>query len=323
MSANPPGPPPDWRLPAGVDRGLWDYLHSRVMAAGYDGQTRPAGLAAADLAVCARVFARPGPLVDVGCGTGRLAVHFAAAGFPCTGVDLSAEMLDRARSNATAAGAEVAWVAANIVDLAPLPPCSFDYAACLFSTLGMVRGAGHRAAAVAAMHRVLRPGGRLVLHAHNRYFRGLGRGRVVGQLARTLAGRPTAGDVTMPQAYAGAPLTLHHFTRRGLTRSLAAGGFRADELLAVGPAGDTRPAARWGDPTRAYGFIAVATRGRVLTRPSPPAAYPVGRRRRVLPDLRVAGRSSGRPGPPPRTPPAGRSWTGPARPPAEPSGHCL
>ena len=28
----------DWELPPGTDRGLWDYLNSGEMAAGYDAQ---------------------------------------------------------------------------------------------------------------------------------------------------------------------------------------------------------------------------------------------------------------------------------------------
>ena len=31
---------PDWQLPPGVDRGLWDYLHAGEMVAGYDEQMR-------------------------------------------------------------------------------------------------------------------------------------------------------------------------------------------------------------------------------------------------------------------------------------------
>ena len=30
---------PDWQLPPGVDRGLWDYLHSGEMVSGYDEMT--------------------------------------------------------------------------------------------------------------------------------------------------------------------------------------------------------------------------------------------------------------------------------------------
>ena len=54
--------------------------------------------------------------------------------------DLSEEMLNKARENAAAAGADVSFVDANLVDLAGVPDRSFDYAACLFSTLGIIRG---------------------------------------------------------------------------------------------------------------------------------------------------------------------------------------
>ncbi len=235
---------PDWQLPPGVDRGLWDYLHSRDMVAGYDAQMRASPLAAADVAFCERAFPTPGRLLDLGCGTGRLAVHFARKGFDCVGVDLSPEMLAQARANADAAGVRVDWVAANLVDLAGLPDATFDYAACLFSTLGMVRGDENRQAAVAAMRRVLKPGGRLVLHVHNRHFRGLGwRGL-------------WAGDLTMPQAYAGAPLTLHHFTRREAVRLLADGDFRVTRAEAVGVSGEPVTWAAW---RRAYGWLIEAT----------------------------------------------------------------
>ena len=239
---------PDWQLPAGVDRGLWDYLHATDMVAGYDEQMRASPLAAADVAFCDRAFPTPGKLVDLGCGTGRLCLHFAAKGYDCAGVDLSDEMLARAR----AANPNVSWLKANLVEFAELPPASFDYAACLFSTLGMVRGADNRAKVIANAFRLLKPGGRFVLHAHNRFFRGLGWKRVLGQRLRTWLGRPTAGDITMPQAYGGAPLTLHHFTRREIVRLLEAASFAVREVMAVGI--DGNPAAG----SRVYGWL-VAT----------------------------------------------------------------
>ena len=39
-----------------------------------------------------------GPVLDVGCGTGRLAIAMAEAGLDVTGLDVTPEMLDRARS---------------------------------------------------------------------------------------------------------------------------------------------------------------------------------------------------------------------------------
>lgn len=220
---------PDWQLPAGVDRGLWDYLHAADMVAGYDEQMRASPLAGADVAFCERAFPTPGRLVDLGCGTGRLCVHFAGKGYDCVGVDLSDEMLAKARES----GARVEWVKGNLVDLAALSAVSFDYAACLFSTLGMVRGAENRAKVVANAFRLLKPGGRFVLHAHNRFFRGLGTKRVLAQRWKTLTGSSSAGDITMSQAYGGAPLTIHHFRFGEVIGLLRRAGFQLHAYMAV------------------------------------------------------------------------------------------
>jgi SAM-dependent methyltransferase len=238
---------PDWQLPPGVDRGLWDYLHSGEMAAGYDAQMAASPLAAADARYCEEWFPEPGRLIDLGCGTGRLAVHFARKGYDCVGVDLSDAMLAVAAANAAAAGVRVGWAKANLVELGGVPDESFDYAACLFGTLGMVRGADHRLIAAGHAYRVLRPGGRLVLHAHNRWFRRLGRARF-----RT-------GDLTMPQAYAGAPLTLHHFSRREAVGLIETAGFRVLDVRPVGEAGRL-PAAWWLPAVRAYGYLLAGER---------------------------------------------------------------
>ncbi|MFO0795984.1 MAG: class I SAM-dependent methyltransferase [Gemmataceae bacterium] len=224
---------PDWQLPPGVDRGLWDYLRAADMVAGYDAQMAASPLARADIAFCERAFPTPARLVDLGCGTGRLSVHFAAKGYDSVGVDLSEPMLEQARANAAAAGVSCDWKAANLVELGDLPDGSFDYAACLFSTLGMVRGADNRAKVVANAFRLLKPGGRFVLHVHNRFFFGLGWREVWRQRWRTLLGHPGAGDVTSPQAYSGGPLTLHHFTRRGAVRLLGEAGFRVLDVRTI------------------------------------------------------------------------------------------
>ena len=241
---------PDWQLPVGVDRGLWDYLHATEMVADYESQIGDNPLATADVKICERVFDKPGALIDLGCGTGRLARHFATRGFRVTGVDLSDAMLAEARKLPN--GKDVNWVNTNLVSLEPFDPASFDWAACLFSTLGMVRGRANRLTALTSISRVLRPGGKLVLHAHNRYYAGLGTRRVLRQRLLTAFGQSSAGDITMPQSYGGATLTLHHFTRDELQHALNAAGFHVDEMLTVDDAG------RVGQGS--YGFVAVATR---------------------------------------------------------------
>jgi SAM-dependent methyltransferase len=118
----------------------------------------------------------------------------------------------------------------------------------------MVRGAENRRQVIANAFRLLKPGGRFVLHAHNRFFRGLGWKRMLGQRVKTLLGRADAGDITMPQAYAGAPLTLHHFTRREVIGVLEESGFVVTEVLAVGE--DVREA----KGARVYGWLILAER---------------------------------------------------------------
>jgi hypothetical protein len=107
---------------------------------------------------------------------------------------------------------------------------------------------------VANAFRLLKPGGRFVLHAHNRFFRGLGWKRVLGQRVKSLLGRADAGDITMPQAYGGAPLTLHHFTRHELVRMLQDAGFAVREEMAIG---DDGKAAKG---SRVYGWLILGER---------------------------------------------------------------
>ncbi len=240
-------PIPDWQLPPGVDRGLWDYLHSGDMVAGYDEQMAASPLAQADVAFCERWFPTPGKLLDMGCGTGRLCLHFANKGYECVGVDLSEEMLLRAQAHPwqRVGLGSCLFLKGNLTELTELPEASFDYAACLFSTLGMVRGAENRAKVIANAFRLLKPGGRFVLHVHNRYFRGLGWRNW------------RASDITMSQAYGGAPLTLHHFSRGESLHLLLDAGFKLNDVRAVGIDGKCA-----GRPTvlRAYGYLIAAHR---------------------------------------------------------------
>lgn len=250
-------PTPDWRLPDGVDRGLWDYMHGRELAAEYDAQMSAAPLAALDVAFAEEHFGPPGRLIDLGCGTGRLLDRFAARGFRCTGVDLSHEMLARATPTH-------GLVRDNLTDLASVRDGVFDYAACLFSTLGMVAGSHHRRRALRSVHRILRPGGVFVLHAHNRdrqlALRG-GRLWWLRDRLRAVAGSPRAGGRTMPQHYAGAALTLHLFGRSELRRGLAAAGFLVKEIRPIRARLDRPPGVvRWLPSLRACGFMAAAVK---------------------------------------------------------------
>ena len=62
-----------------------------------------------------------GPLLDVGCGTGRIAFALARQGIPVTGIDASQPMLDRAQARAGREGVgsnQIQWRQADITEMA-------------------------------------------------------------------------------------------------------------------------------------------------------------------------------------------------------------
>jgi len=253
-------PIPDWKLPPGVSRALWDYLHDAELARGYDAALAGTPLLEVDLRFVAQHCPRPGRLLDLGCGTGRLLLPFAERGYRVLGVDLSAEMLRVVGTKATAAGLAVDGLQANVVELGMLADGSFDYAACLFSTLGMITGAAQRQQAVREVRRVLKPGGVFVLHVHNRWFSmwdPIGRRWLLGDLLRQLRREPTAGDRGVTEGgWAG--LTLHHFTRREVRQLLTANGFAIARVQPVGLSAGTLRAPWWCPGLRAYGYLVAA-----------------------------------------------------------------
>lgn len=70
-----------------------------------------------------------GSVLDVGCGTGRHSIELARRGYAVTGVDLSDEMLARARKASTAAGLNVEWIHADASRFSL--PKRYDGAICL------------------------------------------------------------------------------------------------------------------------------------------------------------------------------------------------
>lgn len=94
-------------------------------------------------------------VVDVGCGTGNVAIQAAQAGARVTGVDLTPEMLARAGAGARAAGVELTLVEGDAEAL-PLPDRSADVVVSAFGCMFAPR----HAMAAAEILRVLRPGGR-------------------------------------------------------------------------------------------------------------------------------------------------------------------
>lgn len=255
-------PPADWQLPTGVNRGLWDYLNSRSVAQNYDAALAGSALLSADESFVLRHCPTPGRLIDLGCGTGRLLLAFAKRGYRVLGVDLSREMLSVARNKAAAEGVAVDLLQANLAELDCVADASCDYAACLFSTLGMLTGAAVRRQVVRHVFRVLRPGGRFVLHVHNRWFNAWdpeGRRWLVGSLLKSLRGNETAGDREMPVHQGVAGLTLHLFTRREAIRLVEDAGLHVVDVRQLGLThGGELKSPGWLGWLRGYGYLLAA-----------------------------------------------------------------
>jgi SAM-dependent methyltransferase len=255
--------PPSWRLPRGVNASLWRYAHSPRLAAEEDDYFAGHPLFEADRRAVDERFVEPGPLVDLGCGVGRHALRFAARGFPVAAVELSGPMLRVVGEKAARAGVDLLRVRANLCDLGCFPDATFAYALSLFSTLGMIRGREARRRALGEALRVLRPGGRLALHAHNVWLNlrdPQGRLWLLGQLGRALLHQDDLGDRRM--TYRGIPDMEVHLYRWGELRSdIRAAGFRIDEVLPI-DAVQSRPiAAPWlVHRLRAGGWIVFASR---------------------------------------------------------------
>lgn len=138
--------------------GYWDrradsYQHDQESQAG----------AAEYAAEWARIWrsALPKPhadVLDVGTGTGHVALTIAELGHRVTGVDLAEQMLAKAQHNAAARGLEVCWVVGDAV--AP------DFAEASFDAVSgryLVWTLREIDRALRNWHALIRPGGRLAL----------------------------------------------------------------------------------------------------------------------------------------------------------------
>jgi SAM-dependent methyltransferase len=254
--------PATWQLPPGVTRPLWEYLHDPDLARRYDEQLAGTPLLVVDLAFVREHCQPPGRIIDLGCGTGRLSLDLAQRGYRPVAVDLSPEMLKVLGAKAQALGLAVPRVCTNLVDLGGLADESFDHAACLFSTLGMIVGAKARRRALGHVYRLLRPGGTFILHVHNRWFHVWtrhGRRLLLRDLLLSVLRRQAAGDYDMPAQQGLGSLTMHLFTRREVVCLLLGAGFVVDQVRPLSLHADARLAcARWLSWLRSYGYLIAA-----------------------------------------------------------------
>ncbi|HTN78022.1 MAG TPA: class I SAM-dependent methyltransferase, partial [Pirellulaceae bacterium] len=161
---------PHWQLPPGVTRGMWEYAHNDQIATDYDAYFSGTKLFDLDGAILQRHFVEPGLVADLGCGTARALVPLVKRGFRGLAIDLSEPMLSVVRDKAAKEQLDITCLLANLVELDGVADHAVDYCISLFSTLGMIRGRENRHKALVHTRRILKPGGKFVLHVHNYWY---------------------------------------------------------------------------------------------------------------------------------------------------------
>lgn len=272
-------PPPDWRRPRGVAPGTWAYVNQRSIADRYDDFVADTPLCQLDDQIIRQAF--PGfpkepngqtadvveAILDLGCGTGRTAIPLAERGYDVIGVDLSHTMLSRMLAKTEGLDERsrnrIQAVQANLVQLECFADNSIDHAVCMFSTLGMIAGRSNRQTMLRHVTRIVRPGGKFVLHVHNRWAalqESGGTAKLFRSWCRSLLDRDhELGDAVY--AYRGLEkMFMHRFSRRELVKDLEDCGWGIDEVNLVSLDGATMV-----QSTRnAGGFIVVAKPVRLI-----------------------------------------------------------
>lgn len=266
-------PLPTWQLPTGVSRATWDYLQSEHIAGEYDAYFADSALMRLDMQVLRQRLpavdpAQPCVIGDLGCGTGRVARELLPLGYHMVNVDLSPAMLREVEAKTPIEYRQRSrCLSANLVEIdQALEPDSLDWAVCLFSSLGMIRGRQHRRQFLAGVRQTLKPGGTFFVHVHNRYRSLLDPGGP-GWLARSWLSSRWDRDTEFGDriySYRRLPkMFLHIYSRRELRQDLQFAGLRNITIHPIDSTGSRLLPPSWlTQPIRAGGYFAFANRSR-------------------------------------------------------------
>jgi SAM-dependent methyltransferase len=162
----------------------------------------------------------PGRALDVGCGSGRDAVHLAGHGWRVTAVEFVDKALARAKERAAEEGVEVQWIQADVAELGRL---GLQPGYTLLYDFGCIQGLpdSARRGAAGGMTDLAAPGARLLFlafKAGRRLLlpRGMDRDDVVALLGDGWDLRDVQSVVTedMPPPVRRAEPTLYRLNRR-------------------------------------------------------------------------------------------------------------
>ncbi|HET7206515.1 MAG TPA: class I SAM-dependent methyltransferase [Terriglobales bacterium] len=105
---------------------------------------------------------RPIRVLDCACGIGTQSLGLAMNGFDVTGCDISSGAVQRARSEASKRGLNVAFLVANMMRLSSIPQSSFDAVICIDNSLPHLETDEELSQAAQGAYGKLRPGGSFI-----------------------------------------------------------------------------------------------------------------------------------------------------------------
>ena len=249
--------PPDWLMPVGVSKTQWEYISNQYVAANYDSSLKDNPVFHQDLDFLDKHFNKAGIILDLGCGTGRVAGFFAPKNYKVLGIDLSSPMLMQA-NNKQIKGPHL-FLRGNMLDLSALASNSVEYSSCLFSSFGMLLDEAHRISMLNEIFRVLKPEGKLILHVHNLWSaaKGLqGYKWLAMDLFRRTSHSVNFGNKLLPTHQGIIGLTLHLFTWKEIKTLIEKAGFKMVETLPLGnQSWETCKSLRLGKKIFAHGFL--------------------------------------------------------------------
>lgn len=148
-------------------REIRRYYSGKGIVEHYAQATEELGLWASEESVFCHWLSSARHILELGCGTGRIAFGLEERGSPPgVGVDLSPEMVERARELGQARGTAWTFRVADVTRL-PFDGDRFDAAIFGFNGLMHIAGRDQRRRALSEIRRVCQPGAPLIFTAHD------------------------------------------------------------------------------------------------------------------------------------------------------------
>ncbi len=148
-----------------------NYFESKQVVDHYVMEGHRVGLWQSESRLIKSTFEKNDQILDLGCGTGRIAFGMEKLGFTSlTGADYSSGMIAGAKQIGESLGSKLPFFEADARCL-PWQASAFGGVIFGFNGFFMIPGHEERLKALAEIHRVLKPGGRFLFTGHDRGLR--------------------------------------------------------------------------------------------------------------------------------------------------------